>query len=446
VGSVQTPRTARSCPKAPPTRPEKMLRAPPRKVKCFSTSSTGIAVPAQRGGRAASASSAASGRETRPTTAVTPEEQRGAEAVALQRQLSMLGIQLPLDDVRERVRMAQQRLMLKLSADVAAERERPSTARRTADSTPRSQSGLQQQRKRPSTARARLERVFQAKGQNAPVLETALAPEFLSEDDDDSNFERVEDEHTSRCLPDDVLRAELDERLWKEDVDFEDTSAQLQHTDLMTGKESISPVPTEYSTLDWEEQGFEAAGSQEVTVHHGADVKGGGEAQQSTRAIVAVQIRERLWEHGSMWEWGNPNSSAAPSTSATQASSLKPNAASTRKNETSVQVAQVPRLALPPRHTGQGAVTCASLSARPATASAPSSSPRRPATARLLGKSSRPQSAVVGLSPRTNLREPMGIWAGPNTPGPGAYDVAERRTNGGNYYTKTSHGPRDSTT
>ena len=457
-------------PKEFPARPE--LPAP-RRVRCFSESHTGISLPKQkreevgRGrkktGASRASSSAASGRETRPTTAFTPDTHIGSassyndDGLLLQAQLAALGIELPLHVVRERVRMAEHRLAFATESTPDASRRfhfggmrlvGPHNGEmqvRMPQDTPNF-STSRQQRQRPSTARARLENHSDWLSPATEIAGVITATEIAG---------------VNHCEGDDwVVKPAQEGDLAPLNVDVmdTDTSAQSQFENLLTpGKESISPVLSEHSTSDIEEFVGEASSSLVSTTHEEAIVDAARpEADSPVQAFSKEAVlaacgdeyagipTQKEWEHGSLWEWGNPNAStsqrvsdmltAAPQMQAVALNPSRPKSAT---------VNHVPKLALLPHHNGPVAVTARPSAQSPSRPSFSRAS-ERPASARPSTTGGK-KSKYVGLSPRTNLREAMGIWACPNTPGPGAYNVAERKTQGGNCYVDVRQSPRERT-
>jgi len=151
----------------------------------------------------------------------------------------------------------------------------------------------------------------------------------------------------------------------------------------------------------------------------------------------SVTVRkEKIGEHGSLWEWGNPCARVSKQVvEMTSQRSQGPISQDSRVHKTTatgssigegksgqpIPLFRLPDASCSSSERGGGKAwepACHALSARPVATTS---------------KHVRPKSAFVGLSPRTNLREPMGIWAGPNVPGPGAYNVRERSAVGSKF-------------
>jgi hypothetical protein len=321
------------------------------------------------------------------------------------------------------------------------------------------------QRKRPATAKGRLQ-MQKVHDQKSPVRGAEMSPELLTEDDDDTclwttKSERVDDADIGRCGLDDFLHGQCDvsgdcspvvatcgrlscgyaDRRTLLDapaplaVDLLDTdaSAHSQDAHLLTPscKESISPVLSAHSILEIERDS-------DMSSLHGIDARSTGgdervlnEAAESLPLSISdrdrsVTVRkEKLGEHGSLWEWGNPcacvSKKVVEMTSQVHKTTARGSSIGEGKSGQPIPFFRLPDASCSSAERGGGKAwepACHALSARPvATAS----------------KHVRPKSAFVGLSPRTNLREPMGIWAGPNVPGPGAYNVRERSALGSKF-------------
>ena len=382
----------------------------PRRVKRLSMPTTGMALPKPDGRQpsrvetsrarvladspAGSTASAISGRATRPP-AHTPGHGGPlcTDATALQAQLQALGIELDIDTVRERVRIAEERLArqrvsVRLGPGPAANDRTGSDSWNGVSPPPRSpESANGIMRKRPSTARARLEHgaasQVAAQTRSGPALGGDGDVELGIMEDDD------EEESASRCLPDDVLKGECD----------------------AGGERTAENMPSTQTDADIIPDGNAVSQSEKAHQDEIDDLA-------EPKMLRGLQTKKE-WDNGSIWEWGNPNRMDSHGGSEGK---VQPPTHSR---------GQVPKLRLPARCDAPSSPKAAtSRSARPLLHSSRSTL-SRPFTPRS-------GAAFAGLSPRTNLREPMGIWACPNTPGPGAYHVAERTTQGGNLYANIS--------
>ena len=405
----------------PRERPQEYVHKP-RRVTRMSIPATGIALRTPRemsrcrmsaDSPAVSASSAASGRQTRPTTGAPGHSPLCTNAVELQAQLAALGIELALDTVRERVRIAEERLAsqtltvcLGSSASsgqaLSDGRVRSSVASsRSPESAPRVFQGSGRcMRKRPSTARARLEHGTASHvAEQAPTRIRADRAELSpASGDDDVELGIMDDQDASasRCLPDEVLRSECDANSERTEPKLllTHTGVDMLNGDTVTGNG--------ISRADEYDQDISS------TLDKGHDFV-------ETNTLCSQQTKKE-WDTGSIWEWGNPNILGSRNISECK--------------QEPILSGPVPRLRLSPRCHAPSSLK-AGISRSAHLSPYPSS---RSASARPFGSASRSKSAVVGLSPRTNVREPMGIWACPNTPGPGAYQIAERTMQGGNLY------------
>jgi hypothetical protein len=408
----------------PRERPREYVHKP-RRVTRLSIPATGIALPTQRemsrcrmsaDSPAVSASSAASGRQTRPPTGAHGHSPL-TNTVELQAQLAALGIELANDTIRERVRIAEERLASQtltvcLGSSISSGqalsdgRVRSSVASsRSPKSAPRVFQGSGRcMRKRPSTARARLEHgTASHMAEQAPTRIRADRAELSpASGDEDVELGIMDDQDASasRCLPDEVLRSECD-------ASSERTEPKLLSThtgvDMLNGDTVMG-------------NGISRADEYDQDLSNTLDK---GHEFVETNTLCSLQTKKE-WDTGSIWEWGNPNILGSRNISESE--------------QESIPSGPVPRLRLSPRcHAPSslkaGISRSAHLSLYPSSGSA---------SARPFGSASRSKSAVVGLSPRTNVREPMGIWACPNTPGPGAYQVAERTIQGGNLYAEVN--------
>lgn len=371
---------------------------PPRRVKIFSKSQTGITLPKQRQRT----------ENSKPQRLPMPSDDLADSApgrrtwgdsddvTALQSQLAAMGIELSLDALRNRVRLAEQRLNshdkpkglrgafpLRLPVPrTEGTSERPGTARQSADEAIAQELGRV---KRPSTARARLEHGVAAR--------PALSPVWAEGSDSDN--ELVYDGDMSTCLPD-IDSLHVDDSTWTEDG---------------TPEESIFHKPNE------------------DTAHNAHGI-----------------LTKREWEHGSLWEWGNPNKNSEIE-STPQAATRSHGAGAGRDEPGAVlvgaagygawsgeDVSQTFGLIVQTAShvlTGESARS-ASPSVCP-TARRPPRTAGRPATPRSMPSSRTGSKSSVGLSPRTNLRQSMGMWTAPNTPGPGAYNISPRARKGATF-------------
>ena len=496
TGSAHTRSSTSEVPHAP--------EGGPRKVKSFSTSATSRADPRCRPLSDLSTARTLSGFST-PASPHGHIDFCGNDASILQVQLAALGIHLAIDDVRNRMRLAENKLLtpqqyaekqmesVQHSADKAEIKEMKADFRAGPSWHPCSYQHIHRrsadqklilshvefntppkQRKRPATAKGRLQKVHD---QKSPVRGAEMSPELLTEDDDDTclwttKFERVDDADIGRCGLDDFLRGQCDvsgdcspvvatcgrlscgyaDRRTLLDapaplaVDLleRDASAHSQDAHLLTPscKESISPVLSAHSILEIERDS-------DMSSLHDIDARstGGDERvlnEVAERLPLSISDRDRsvtvrkenLGEHGSLWEWGNPGACVSKQVvemaskrsqgpiyqnSKVHKTTARGSSIGEGKSGQPIPFFRLPDASCSSADRGGGKAwepACRALSARPvATAS----------------KHVRPKSAFVGLSPRTNLREPMGIWAGPNVPGPGAYNVRERSAVGSKF-------------
>ena len=388
---------------------------PPRRVKCFSRSQTGITLPKQRQRT----------ENSKPRRLPMPSDDLADSApgrrtwgdsddvIELQSQLAAMGIELSLDAVRNRVRLAEQRLNshdkpkglrgvfpLRLPVPrTGGTSERPRTARQSADEAIEQEIGRV---KRPSTARARLEHGVAAR--------PALSPVWAEGSDSDN--ELVDDEDMSTCLPD------IDS-IHVDDSTSETASGIMGLSDMLP------------------EEGIPEDSSQGSIVH---------KPNEDTAHNAQGILTKREWEHGSLWEWGNPNKTSEIE-STPRAATTSHGAGAGRDEPGPVLVGAAgygawsgeerlcvsPAFGLPVQRashvlTGESA----SPSVCP-TARRPPRTAIRPATPRSMPRSRMGSMSTVVLSPRTNLRQSMGMWTAPNTPGPGAYNISPRMRKGATF-------------
>ena len=402
----------------PRERPQEYVHKP-RRVSRLSILATGIALPTPRemsrcrmsaDSPAASASSAASGRQTRPTTGDPGHSSLCTNTVELQAQLAALGIELPLETVRERVRIAKERLASQTLSVCLGSSASSGQARsdgrssvvwssRSPQSAPRVFQGSGRcMRKRPSTARARLEHgTVSHVAEQAPTRIRADRAELSpASGDEDVELGIMDHRDASRCLPDEVLRCECD------------ASSERTEQKLLSTHTSIDMLIGHTVTGNGISRGDEHEQDLSSTLDKGHDFV-------ETNTLCSLQTKKE-WDTGSIWEWGNPNTLGSLNIS--------------ESKQEPVPSGPVPRLRLLPRCHAPSSLKAgmnrsAHLSPYPFSGSA---------SARPFGSASRSKSTVIGLSPRTNVRGPMGIWACPNTPGPGAYQVGERTMQGGNLF------------
>jgi len=346
---------------------------PPRRVKCFSTSETGIALPKPRRAPAAREKAPRLGSLPRPgqfASSGSPRDssaEQADDAILLQAQLAAMGIEISLDTVRERVRMAEQRLNsqgglfpLQPPAPVFENaNSRPGTARTRPDDTARRATSTSRA-KRPATARARLEHSIAAK----PMLSPVLSP------DDDSDFELLDDEMRS---PDEALEVM--------EVDFPAAASGVPEDDKDLNKPEVTTKKAEVSPIS-----------------------------PTNNGVTQVE-----WAHGSLLSWGNPHMMD----DATESTTCEPPKSTCEHQRF--------KLTMP---ATRGRTCQPAQTARPPARPSPRTL-SRPVSARSMDSGSK--ASMVGLSPRTNVRTYMGIWAGPNTPGPGAYNVPEPTRKGATF-------------
>jgi hypothetical protein len=273
-----------------------------------------------------------------------------------------------------------------------------------------------------------------------------VAPQLLSEDDD-SRFERImvdEDLSHSGCLTEDTDGANGNEHallcrtrhshqpsppskdsLTQITSSLDSDTTQDQCVEIFAkGRETISPVVAAYSASEMDEGSPPSFDPHATTSLVSTDMSAPRDMCTSSTAQMCIP-RKATWTNGSSWEWGIPENLHKSGASAVPETLHRTRRFDFTQPEPCSKAQPRPESKIKPK---LGNVERQAVIAQAAILSARAT---RPASARVQNIS----SSFAGISPRTNVRERMGMWSGPNTPGPGAYDVGERNTLGGTLFT-----------